>query len=144
MIRGLFRKRALRRSKLLHNDIGNARHVVDRALLRLATGHATFIVTLNPEIMEECVRDATYHDVLDRADIITCDGVGVTLAAAVQGYGLPRRVTGVEISRAFLEYSARAPEFQSWSSARRENHGQSSKDGRDRSARIFRRACHPP
>ncbi len=81
---------------------------MDRALLRLATGHATFIVTLNPEIMEECVRDATYHDVLDRADIITCDGVGVTLAAAVQGYGLPRRVTGVEISRAFLEYSARS------------------------------------
>src|SRR5262245_66532997 len=58
--------------------------------------------------MEECARDDEYHELLDGADIITCDGIGVALAAAAQGYGLPRRVTGVDISRAFLERSARS------------------------------------
>jgi len=103
---GIFRKRAIKRSRLLRSDARNVRDVIGRALARLADDRSTFIVTFNPEIMEECVRNAAYHEVLCSADMITCDGVGVALAAAIQGHGFPGRVTGVEISGALIESSA--------------------------------------
>jgi N-acetylglucosaminyldiphosphoundecaprenol N-acetyl-beta-D-mannosaminyltransferase len=52
------------------------------------------ICTVNPEFIIDARRDPAFHKVLRQADLCVPDGIGVVLAARLQGVRLRERVTG--------------------------------------------------
>lgn len=63
----------------------------------------TFVVTANPEIVMKVREDAQYRDVVQKANYVTADGIGVVKAAGLLGNPLPERVTGFETFIGLLE-----------------------------------------
>jgi len=55
------------------------------------------VVTANPEMIYAASRDARLRQVINSADLVTPDGVGVLWAAAQLGILLPERVTGIDL-----------------------------------------------
>jgi N-acetylglucosaminyldiphosphoundecaprenol N-acetyl-beta-D-mannosaminyltransferase len=64
--------------------------------------HPFWIVTANPEILLEARRRTAYRDALQRANLRIVDGIGIVLAAFLQGKRVVR-VTGVELAEAFVQ-----------------------------------------
>lgn len=65
------------------------------------------IVTANPEYVMAARQDAELMQLIQEADMVTPDGVGLVVAAKLFGTPLPCRVTGVELS---LELARRSAE----------------------------------
>ncbi len=68
-----------------------------------------FIVTANPEIVMYANQDSDYMKILNKADYITPDGIGIVKAANKLGKPLPERVTGFDLMKDLLE---KADEYQ--------------------------------
>lgn len=73
------------------------RAFIDTLMTRAETNEKTFVVTANPEIVMHAQQDSSYKAILDRADYITADGIGVVKAAQLIGQPLPERVSGYDI-----------------------------------------------
>jgi N-acetylglucosaminyldiphosphoundecaprenol N-acetyl-beta-D-mannosaminyltransferase len=63
----------------------------------------TFVVTANPEIVMKVREDASYRAVVEKANYVTADGIGVVKAAGLLGKPLPERVTGFETFMGLLQ-----------------------------------------
>ncbi|MBI3963709.1 MAG: WecB/TagA/CpsF family glycosyltransferase, partial [Candidatus Kerfeldbacteria bacterium] len=57
------------------------------------------IVTLNPEMVMEATAHSAFASVVNRADAVTADGFGITLACRFLGAAVPDRVTGNDLVR---------------------------------------------
>ena len=64
------------------------------------------ICTSNPEFLMTARRDREFFDVLDRADLVVPDGVGLLLAARWRGARLPERVAGSDLIYRIAERAA--------------------------------------
>ena len=64
---------------------------------RLHTGEKTFIVTANPEIVMYAQDDASYRELINQADYVVPDGIGVVYASRYQRESLPERVPGFDL-----------------------------------------------
>ena len=60
------------------------------------------VVTLNPEFVVQCDTDAQFKEDIQRADLVTADGVGITWAAQRMGISVPGRASGVDIGNAVM------------------------------------------
>ncbi len=80
---------------------------VDQIALRVCGGKRCFVVTLNPELLYRAQRDRDLLDMINRADLVTADGVGVVWACRVSGRPVPGRVTGIDLMTALLDHAAR-------------------------------------
>ena len=71
---------------------------LQRQLRELADGEGlTHVVTLNPELVMQARADASINAIINAAEIVTADGVGITAAIRAQGETPPERITGVEL-----------------------------------------------
>lgn len=61
------------------------------------------VVTLNPEFVVQCDTNAQFKQDIQRADLITADGVGITWAASHLGIRVPGRAPGVDIGDAVMQ-----------------------------------------
>jgi len=78
----------------VHNvDSAEALVILD-ALIRERAPHQ--VVTVNPEFVMAARRVPEFRDVLNRAALALPDGIGLLLAARIQGGRLKERVTGVD------------------------------------------------
>lgn len=57
----------------------------------------THLVTLNPEQVMLARKDSNVRAIIDSAEIVTADGVGITIALRLRGVAATDRITGVEI-----------------------------------------------
>ena len=74
---------------------------------RFATdGGAHHVITLNPEFIMTAQRDQAFRAVIERADLVLPDGVGVIWASRLYGHPLQERVTGVDTVRALAGLAA--------------------------------------
>ncbi len=65
------------------------------------------IFTVNPEIIMLAKEDDSFRRLLNRADMVTADGIGVVMAAKELGTPLPERVAGYDLQlRLFAEADA--------------------------------------
>jgi N-acetylglucosaminyldiphosphoundecaprenol N-acetyl-beta-D-mannosaminyltransferase len=64
------------------------------------------ICTANPEFVMAARRDPEFSDVLNRADLVTPDGVGLLMAARWLGVRLPERVAGSDLIDRISERAA--------------------------------------
>ena len=79
---------------------------------RLIAGDAFhYIVTPNPEILLHARTNPHFRNVLNGASLSLCDGVGIYLAARVQGMPLQNRICGVD----FMTDICSVAERKGWS-----------------------------
>ena len=62
-----------------------------------------YVVTPNPEFILAAEKDEEFRDVLNRADLVLPDGIGVVYSAKIQGTPLKGRVPGVEFAVDMLD-----------------------------------------
>ncbi|RRK11890.1 glycosyltransferase [Lactiplantibacillus garii] len=65
-----------------------------------------FVVTANPEILMYAREHPDYQRVLQRADYVTPDGIGVIQGAQILGTPLPERITGYDTLLKLLEWGS--------------------------------------
>lgn len=75
---------------------------VERALRLMDERRGAYVCTPNPEMLWLCRRDGTLRGIVNAADMILPDGVGVLLGARLLGRPLPERVTGYDFACALM------------------------------------------
>jgi len=73
---------------------------------RTARGETTAVCTPNAEIVQMCLEDASLRELINRAELVVADGVGVVKAARILGTPLKGKVAGVDLGRSVLAFAA--------------------------------------
>lgn len=68
----------------------------------LAEDKFHYVVTPNPEFILAAEKDAAFRQVLNEADLVLADGIGVVYSAKLQGTPLKGRVPGIEFAADML------------------------------------------
>ncbi len=68
----------------------------------LAENKFHYVVTPNPEFILACEKDPDFRDILNRADLVLPDGIGVVYSAKILGTPLKERVPGIEFASDML------------------------------------------
>lgn len=61
-----------------------------------------YVVTPNPEFILAAEKDSAFRQVLNEADLVLADGIGVVYSAKIQGTPLKGRVTGIGFAEDML------------------------------------------
>ncbi|HHW44238.1 MAG TPA: glycosyltransferase, partial [Desulfotomaculum sp.] len=83
-------------------DVVDLAGAVERIAGFVQSGIPHQVVTLNPEILYRAQREPALLSLINGADLVTADGVGVVWAAKVAGTPLPERVTGIDLMLALV------------------------------------------
>lgn len=75
-----------------------------RAIEFLKGDFAAKIYTPNPEIIMSAQEDEEFKRILNEADLLTADGIGVVYGAKILKNPLPARVAGFDLTCSLLEY----------------------------------------
>ena len=59
------------------------------------------VVTINPEMIMKASKDKNFADVINSADLVVPDGIGVEIGLKILGYKV-RRVPGIELGKALI------------------------------------------
>ena len=70
-------------------------------------GKVFSVYTPNPEIVQLCIEQNEYYDVINSASMVVPDGIGVIKAAKILKTPLKARVPGIEIGERALEHCAK-------------------------------------
>lgn len=87
-------------------DIVNEEEAVDR-LIEFLNDDTSLkeVYTPNPEIVMLAQEDNELFNILNNADLVLADGIGIIIASKLKGLGLKHRVTGVDTMDKLLQYS---------------------------------------
>jgi len=84
---------------------------MDEALARaeelMASGTGHYVVTPNPEFIQNAKRDEEFRCLLNGADLAVADGIGVIYAAKILGRPLKEKVTGIGLAAGLCERMAK-------------------------------------
>ena len=72
----------------------------------LESERLNMVFTPNSEILLDAVKDREFGDILNQAQLIIPDGIGVVIASKFYGAPLKERVTGVDLTAKVLEFAA--------------------------------------
>jgi len=75
---------------------------VDRGMALLHDAGTHYAVTPNPEIVEICREDPEIMEIVNHADLVLADGIGVIKGAAMLGTPLKARVPGIEFAAGLM------------------------------------------
>lgn len=78
---------------------------VNQLILDSQQGLNRFVVTANPEIVLSANHDPNYQQIINHADYVTADGIGIVKGAKILGTPLAERVTGFDTMLALLQYA---------------------------------------
>lgn len=62
-----------------------------------------FVVTANPEIVMDARKNSKLMEIIQSADYVTADGIGIVKSAGLLGVPLPERVPGFDITMRLLK-----------------------------------------
>lgn len=80
---------------------------VDRAMALIAAGGSHYVVTPNAEFVQMARGDSRFRDLLNQADLVLPDGIGVVYASKILGRPLKGRTPGVDFAAALCGRMAR-------------------------------------
>jgi len=80
--------------------------VLERIASAIEHQKACNIVTVNPELIMTATKNKDFKAIIDHADMVTPDGVGLRIMGFVTGRRLKQRVTGVDLCQAIAEQAA--------------------------------------
>lgn len=87
-------------------DTFDMRGATNYLLDALSKDSMTKVYTPNSEILLHAYKNEDYKDVLNRAELVTADGIGVVYASKILGFPLPERVSGFDLANELLKASA--------------------------------------
>jgi len=79
---------------------------VDYAMDLIKAQHGGQVVTINPEMIEFGLKDDAFAQILNNADLVIPDGVGVKIGLKIKGFNA-QRIAGIEFSRKLIEECAK-------------------------------------
>lgn len=85
--------------------------VIERVTAAIKAEKACDIVTVNPELVMTATKNTEFKSVINDADIVTPDGVGLRIMGSITGRKLQERVTGVDLCDRLAQEAAK----QDWS-----------------------------
>ncbi|NHM26912.1 WecB/TagA/CpsF family glycosyltransferase [Desulfofundulus sp. TPOSR] len=88
-------------------DVVDLAGAVEKVAAFVATGRPHQVITLNPEILYRAQQEPELLALINRADLVTADGIGIVWAAKVAGTPVPGRVTGIDLMLALVARAAR-------------------------------------
>ena len=93
------------KTEILGVDFDNISKAEARELGRamLAEDRFHYVVTPNPEFLLAAEKDPEFQSVLNRADLVLPDGIGVLYSAKVLGTPLKERIPGIEFAADMLD-----------------------------------------
>lgn len=80
---------------------------VEKAAGLLERAGAHYVVTPNPELVQRAGKEPPFRDVLNGADLVLPDGVGIIYAAKILGRPLAGRVPGIDFASALCDELAK-------------------------------------
>lgn len=78
-------------------DILNMQEVINKVEEIINRGEPAHLITLNAEIAYQAQHDQTLREVINSAEMVTADGIGIVWAAQQKDYSLQERVTGIDL-----------------------------------------------
>lgn len=85
-------------------DRVTAEEAAERCKKLLDGTSCSFIVTPNPEIVFNASKDAELGKIIEEADMVIPDGIGLVYASRIIGKPLRERVTGIDFLEKMLRY----------------------------------------
>ena len=64
------------------------------------------VVTINPEMISNAVKDTDFAEIINNADLVIPDGIGVEIGLKILGYNV-KRIAGIEFSHRMIEECAK-------------------------------------
>lgn len=83
-------------------DTFNFESAVSYAINLIETQKGGQVVTINPEMIEYGLKNADFADILNNADLVIPDGVGVKIGLKIKGINA-QRIAGIEFSHKLIE-----------------------------------------
>lgn len=71
-------------------------HIIPRLEIRITTDRRRTLMYANVHVLNIAYEDPELRGILNRADLVCCDGAGVRLGARLLGRQLPERMTGAD------------------------------------------------
>lgn len=65
------------------------------------------VVTINPEMINNAVQNPEFAKIINNAELVIPDGIGVQIGLKILGYNV-RRIAGIEFSRRMIEECAKS------------------------------------
>ena len=82
--------------------------VADKIFNMLGEDRQHWIFTPNSEIIMLAYKDKDFCDILNKADLLTADGIGVVYASRILGQPIKERAAGYDIACSFIEKIAKS------------------------------------
>ena len=90
--------------------VGFSQLTMDEALDEISTymvqDKPHLVVTANPEMVMLAKEDQLLGEILERADLVVADGIGVVWASRFLGDPVPERIPGIELAEGLLHRAA--------------------------------------
>ena len=87
-------------------DIVTYTQALNRAMESIENNKNLQVVTINPEMITNAKRNPAFANVLNHAELIIADGVGIKIAMKLKGIN-QERIGGVDFSRSLIELCVR-------------------------------------
>lgn len=78
----------------------------EKVLELINTDGFSYMVTPNSEIVQMCIENPSLYDVINSADLVIPDGIGVVYASKILDTPLKEKVAGVEMAEKIVQYAA--------------------------------------
>ncbi len=88
-------------------DLVNTQQALQRIKQLIMNRKPAHIITLNAEIVYQAQEDAELLRIINAADLVTPDGIGIVWAGKKLGYPVQERVTGIDLLYLLCEQSVK-------------------------------------
>jgi len=94
--------------ELMGIDIDNYTfdEVISKAVELMHSDKVSQVVTINPEMYKEASCNIEFREIIDNAEIVIPDGIGIKLACILNGKSISR-IPGIDFARKLLEVCAK-------------------------------------
>ena len=87
-------------------DLFNANEALDYVNFLIDASFSSHIVTINPEIIEFANKHENFAKILNEAELVIPDGVGIKIGLKINGINI-QRITGIGFARTLIEQAAK-------------------------------------
>ena len=95
-------KRRLKKVLNYNIDTFSFHNTVEYIMEKINEDEGMQIVTINPEMIELANNDNEFAEVLNNADLVVADGVGIKIALKLKGFEI-EQVRGIELAKAMIK-----------------------------------------
>ena len=92
----------------VHFDNVSFDEAMERVKELVKSDGVSVMYTPNSEIVQSCIDDNELYKVINSADLIIPDGIGVVYASKILGTPLKQKVPGCEVAEKLMEYASKS------------------------------------